>query len=71
MYELAYCYESGTGVEKDDRMAFLLYVEAAIAGDGQSIYEVSRCYWYAIGTAEDKELSVVWRRRAEARGINN
>jgi uncharacterized protein len=59
-YDLAVCYEKGTGVKKSEKKAALLYLKAALLGDKQSIYEVGRCYWYGLGVERDRSIAGAW-----------
>jgi TPR repeat protein len=63
-FDLAVCYEKGTGVRKSEKKAVLLYLKAALLGDKQSLYEVGRCYWYGFGVKRDRSIAGVWLDRA-------
>jgi uncharacterized protein len=69
LYDLAICYEEGTGVRKNVKKAVELYVRAALQGERQSIYEIGRCYHYGIGVAQDRSIARVWLDRAEEVGV--
>lgn len=68
LFDLAVCYERGDGVEKNPGKAFLLYLDAAVRGDKQAVFEVSRCYTFGIGVLEDAEVAEVWRVRSKELG---
>jgi TPR repeat protein len=70
-YDLANCYESGEGVDKDDRLAFEWYLRAALHGNAQSVWEVGRCYYFGIGIAQDRRLSDIMADRAKELGIDD
>ena len=55
--DIAVCYESGNGVQKDEQKAYYYYVLAALNGDEQAKQELSRCLYYGIGVTKNKELS--------------
>jgi TPR repeat protein len=63
-FDLAVCYEKGTGVRKSEKKAALLYLKAALLGDKQSLYEVGRCYWFGLGVKRDRSVAGVWLDRA-------
>ncbi|MBD5655917.1 MAG: sel1 repeat family protein [Candidatus Eremiobacteraeota bacterium] len=69
LFDLAIMTEKGEGGVRDLRKAFELYVDAALHGDTQSVFEVGRCYRYGIGIAEDHALAEIWRDRAEELGV--
>lgn len=60
LFDLAATYEAGKELTKNDRLAFNCYIEAALYGDKQAIYEVGRCYYYGIGIARDRKLAWIW-----------
>jgi uncharacterized protein len=63
-YDLAVCYEKGTGVAKSERKAALLYLKAALLGDKQALYEVGRCYWHGLGVKRDRSIASAWLDQA-------
>ena len=69
IFELAVAYERGTGVTQSDNLAFHYYNRAALQGDGQSHFEVGRCYYYGIGVKKSKQHSEIWFEKAEELGI--
>jgi TPR repeat protein len=64
LYDLAVCYAKGAGVDKSDVKAFELYLKAALLGDADSINSVGRCYYFGIGTSENKRVAEIWFERA-------
>jgi TPR repeat protein len=68
LYDLAVCYSEGEGVEKNDRVAFELYLRAALRGDAQSVNAVGTCYFYGIGVDEDRRVAKIWHDRAQELG---
>ena len=66
-FDLAVSLETGQGIAKDERQAFLYYMEAALLGDKGAIYEVGRCFFHGVGVAADKEVARVWLSRSEGK----
>ena len=62
---MAVCYERGAGVDRDTKRAALLYMDAAIRGDKQAVFETGRRYYAGIGVNKDRAIAEVWFRRAE------
>ena len=51
---LAFCYETGSGVRQDLQMAFSLYQQSfSISHDAATMNKLARCYTYGIGTKRD------------------
>jgi TPR repeat protein len=69
MHDLAVCYETGCGTPKAPRMAFDLYLAAALRGDAASVFSVGRCLYYGIGIARDRRTAKVWFDRSEELGV--
>ncbi|WP_295116640.1 tetratricopeptide repeat protein [uncultured Chitinophaga sp.] len=67
-FDLAVSLETGQGTAKNERQAFLYYMEAALLGDKGAIYEVGRCFYHGVGVAADQELARVWLSRSEGKG---
>lgn len=63
-FDLAICYESGKGVKKDKRKAFLHYMEAALLGHPRALYAVGRCYYHGVGVEKDEDLAKIWLSRS-------
>lgn len=59
-FDLAVCFERGCGVRRSFRSAFSHYLQAALLGDKESVYEVGRCYYYGIGTKKDRKQAIMW-----------
>ena len=60
MFDLAVCYETGAGLEKNLEKALSYYRRSAKAGDRQAGAEVGRMMFYGIGTAEDRGGARKW-----------
>lgn len=58
LFDLANSYE----------MAYLLYLDAAIRGDKQAVFEVARRLTYGIGTVRDPVVAGIWAARARELG---
>ena len=70
MFDLAVCYETGSGVVRDLEKAFILFKKSAKYGDMNAIFEVGRMMYYGIGTAKDQAKAQPWLERAEKiRGV--
>jgi hypothetical protein len=71
-YNLAVCYEKGTGVAIDQREAFKWYTRAAEAGHTNAQAFLGSCYDFgggvANGVAVDKCEAVKWYKRAAEAG---
>jgi uncharacterized protein len=70
LFDLAIFYEKGEGVVPDPKHAFKLYLRAAIRGQVQSTFEVSRCLFWGIGVSRNKALSEIWLERAKELGAD-
>jgi uncharacterized protein len=68
-YDLAVCYETGSGVRRSEKTAARQYLKAALLGDPQSIYHVARCYQHGIGVKRDRPIAALWYDRAEKLGF--
>jgi TPR repeat protein len=68
MYDLAMCLEKGDGIRKNTRRAFEFYLKSALRGYDLAFCEVGRCYYFGIGTKEDKHIGKMWFKRAEELG---
>jgi len=51
-YDLAVCFEKGSGLPVSPDDALRCYAVAAMLGDRQSLFECGRCLYYGIGSAE-------------------
>jgi uncharacterized protein len=69
LYDLGVYYERGEDGAADPSRAFRNYLQAALRGDRQSVYEVGRCYHYGIGTTADEDTAVIWLDRAAELGV--
>lgn len=64
-FDLAVCYEKGTGVRKSEKKAAMFYLKAALLGDEQAAYEVGRCYWHGLGVKRDRPIAGAWLDHAK------
>ena len=63
---LGWCYETGTGVEQDERQAVWLYKQAAELSYMPAYCNLGWCYEHGIGVAVDMELAVeAYKKAAE------
>jgi TPR repeat protein len=60
LFELAISLELGEVGEPDEHRAFTCYLRAAIRGEKQSIFEVSRMLFWGLGVPQDRELADIW-----------
>ncbi len=68
IYEEAMKYSSGTnGVERNIKMAFEKYLEAANLGNPLAQYKVGACYYYGSGVEKNKKKAFqYWTKASEA-----
>ena len=52
---VGHCYETGKGINKDDREAFKWYLKSAKAGNNNAQYNLGICYQCKIGIHKDKK----------------
>ncbi|MEM7362260.1 MAG: tetratricopeptide repeat protein [Bacteroidota bacterium] len=64
-------YEEGKIVQKNTQRAHELFLQAALLGDSEMVYEVARTYCYGIGTKIDRKTADVWYQHAEKLGISD
>ena len=64
IYNLARCYVSGTGTEKDVVKAFELMHKLAERGNTEGMYNLGLMYQNGFGTEEDPESAYYWYRKA-------
>lgn len=69
LFDLAVSYEKGVGLKKSEKAAAQCYLEAALCGDRQAVFEVGRCLYYGIGFSKDRLQAKVWFKRSKALGI--
>lgn len=69
-FDLAVSYETGQGIKKNEKAAYLHYVAATLNGDAASMAEVGRCLYHGIGVSRDRKLADIWLRRAEVLGVD-
>jgi TPR repeat protein len=51
------------------KAAFDCYLNAALLGDKQSLYQVGRCYYHEIGVSKNMSIANIWPKHAEINGI--
>ena len=61
---VGFCYENGTGVEKNPKLAFEYYSKAANAGLSLGQYYLGRCYYHGKGTTKDYAKAVELFRKS-------
>jgi TPR repeat protein len=71
LYDLAASNEMVTGVRKSLVRAAEFYVQAALLGDKQSVYEAGRCYYHGIGVQQNRRIARVWLDRASQLGVED
>ncbi len=67
-YWLGCYYNYGYGTEIDLAEAFNCYLKAAEAGNGDAMFEVSRCFADGVGCNKNPELAYFWARNADEVG---
>ena len=67
-YNLAVCYENGTGVERDEQKAVEWYKKAAEQGDARAQFNLALCYKNGIGVEKDEQKAVEWYKEAAEQG---
>ena len=66
---LAFAYEEGIAVSKDNRRAFDYYQLAANQGNAKAQCNLGRCYEQGIGTTLSKHKAFNWYQKAAGQGI--
>ena len=69
VHNLSLHYEEGKIVQKNTQRAHQLFLQAALLGDSEMVYEVARTYYYGIGTKIDRKTADIWYQHAEKLGI--
>ena len=67
----AICYEKGRGIEKNEGIAFMLYLRVAESDSGyqkDALYAVARCYKNGIGVEEDEREATKYLIQAAYKG---
>ena len=62
-FEVARCYQNGTGVEKNEENAVVWYKKAAEQGYAEAQKKLGDCYNYGTGVAKDLEQAFECYRR--------
>lgn len=68
---LAYCYQHGFGVEKDDTVALDWYKKSANHGNTPAMSNIGFCYEYGIGTEKDAVTAFQWYLKSAEGGNPN
>ncbi|WP_116004323.1 MULTISPECIES: tetratricopeptide repeat protein [unclassified Simplicispira] len=69
-FDLAVCYEKGSGVRRNNKLAYRHFLAASLYGDNDAYGEVGRCLYYGIGIDRDRKAAKIWLRRARMMGVN-
>ena len=67
-FEVARCYQNGTGVEKNEENAVVWYKKAAEQGYAEAQKKLGDCYNYGTGVAKDLEQAFECYRKAAEQG---
>ena len=59
-FEVARCYQNGTGVEKNEENAVVWYKKAAEQGDAEAQCALGECYYQARGVEKDDKEARKW-----------
>ena len=68
LFNLAYDYEEGNGVPKDNQKAFELFQKAANLGDINAMFETGAHYYFGKGTPQDTSQAFAWCKKAAEKG---
>lgn len=73
MHDLAQCFMDGRGVDKDERMAVILYFEAVYQGNVPSMLSLADCYEKGLGPLKKSHYNANWwKTKADAcKGVRN
>lgn len=63
-YYIAYCYEHGIGVDKNEQTAFLYFRRGAERGFAPAMYQLARFYKNGIGIARSASKADEWTSKA-------
>jgi hypothetical protein len=67
-YNLAYLYEQGIGLEKNEVEAAKWYEAAAAGGDPVAQYQIGQRYMLGVGVATNRVQACKWLTRAAQQG---
>jgi len=59
-YNLAYCYQYGKGISRDEKKAFEWYLKSAEAGNNAAQCNLGYCYQYGKGVNKDEKEAFEW-----------
>lgn len=68
MAYLAFLYELGIGVTKNEEKSFYLYMQSAEQGCELGQQRLAFAYYYGIGTPPNGDLSIYWMSKAKENG---
>lgn len=68
---LAYAYERGEGVAKNDKKAFDLYLKSAESGYAVAEFRLGSMYFEGRGTEENTKKATEWLEKSAAQGYPN
>jgi uncharacterized protein len=71
LFSQATKYYYGVGVIKDEKRAFFLYLQSALAGYNQAMNRVAIFYREGIGTTANKQLAIQWFTKSGEAGYAN
>lgn len=67
-FEVARCYQNGTGVEKSEENALVWYKKAAEQCDAEAQCALGECYYQARGVEKDDKEARIWYEAAATQG---
>ena len=70
-YNLAWCYEAGEGVKKNETKAFEWYQKSADQGFAKAQHNLGICYYNGIGCDPDKYKAFEWYKKSAEQGLAN
>ncbi|RIB10275.1 kinase-like domain-containing protein [Gigaspora rosea] len=68
IFWLAYCYEYGFGVDKDENRAFIYYHKSADMNNSNGMYQVGHCYYLGIGVKMGKHQACTHFKKSAETG---
>lgn len=60
---VAYCFQTGHCVPKDEKIAFQMFSEAASHGFADAQQRLARAYQLGLGTPKDEKLAIEWKTK--------
>lgn len=68
IWNLAFMYAKGEGVEQNDKTAFKLFEKAAVKGYADAQFDLGYMYYEGIGVKQDREEGLRWINEAASQG---